>query len=116
MTALDEITAAIDRLTALRDASTPGPWEFREESPSMNGRNWTMRTKGVAGIQISAHEYRHGTENTELIVTLHETIDPLLAIMSLAVEYGELAEGSGSRFTTHALALARAINQNGEQA
>src|SRR3546814_14887134 len=56
------------------DEGTRGPWVIRQDSPSMDGTNWSLRTAGVAGIRITAHEYGF-TQNAELIVTLHRTIE-----------------------------------------
>ena len=87
MTAAQEIQAAIDKLTGLRESST-----YIE----ING--W-LTEGGCSAIT-----------NDPLIVTLHRTIDAQLAILDVAVAYGELGEGEGSRFIVAAKLLARAIN------
>jgi len=53
---------------------------------------------------------RRPLTNDEYMVTLHNTIDAQIAILNLRLDYGDLPEGSGSRFAGIALALARAIN------
>lgn len=98
MTALDELNAAIDKLTRLRDAA--GYHRHGE---------WLAEVVTV-GTEYGPAQEEAPVTNDPLIVTLFDCIDPLLAILRLGVEYGELTEGSGSRFTARALELARAIN------
>lgn len=57
----------LDALEAVARAATPGPWEYRHESPSMNGENCTIRQSGVPGIRMSAHVYGFGTGMIEHI-------------------------------------------------
>ena len=59
----------LDALEAVARAATPGPWEYRHESPSMNGEKCTIRQAGVPGIRMSAHVYGFGTGMIEHIAT-----------------------------------------------
>ena len=61
------MTLDLDALEAVARAATPGPWEYRHESPSMNGENCTIRQSGVPGIRMSAHVYGFGTGMIEHI-------------------------------------------------
>lgn len=110
MSAIDEIRDAIDKLEALKVASTQGPWVV-----------WPTSYCGEVAAHLNFTSA--GTDNMDdlvppfdliadanLIVTLHRTIDAQLAILELAMSYGELGKGNGSRFTKAALTLARAIN------
>lgn len=63
------MTLDLDALEAVARAATPGPWEYRHESPSMNGENCTIRQSGVPGIRMSAHVYGFGTGMIEHIAT-----------------------------------------------
>lgn len=47
----------LTNLRKVAEAATPGPWEMRNESPQMDGRNFTLRVHGKAGIRMSAHCY-----------------------------------------------------------
>lgn len=59
----------LDALEATARAATPGPWEFRTESPSMGGDNYTIRQAGVPGIRMSGYVYGFGTGMIEHITT-----------------------------------------------
>ena len=63
------MTLNLDDLEATARAATPGPWEYRHESPSMNGEKCTIRQAGVPGIRMSAHVYGFGTGMIEHIAT-----------------------------------------------
>ena len=80
MDAVQRLKAAIEKLETLKAESTRGPWVIRQDSPSMDGLNWSLRTGGTAGIRITAHEYGF-TQNADLIVTLHRAIDAQLALL-----------------------------------
>jgi len=78
------IQSAIDRLTELRRAD------------------------------IADHEEYDGSEENfgvseELFTTLYGTIDAQLQLLELALSYGDLPEGRGSRFVAAARSLATAI-------
>lgn len=73
------MTINLDTLRKTAEAATPGPWEMREESPQMDGRNFTLRVHGKAGIRMSAHCYGFSSD-PEFIATF----DPptVLALLS----------------------------------
>jgi len=107
MSALEEIRLAIARLEMARDASTPGPW-LRDGVD-------VFYEAGLATILTPVDAYPRGDnapeENAELVVILHRTIAAQLAVLEVAVAYGDLGEGEGSRFILAATTLARAINE-----
>jgi hypothetical protein len=93
------IQAAVEKLEGLRDASwsiVPGRWTNEEDAQEIVGSH------GAIGECWNS-------DNADLIVTLHATIDAQLALLKLALEYGQLADGEGSRFSARASDLARAI-------
>ena len=114
VSAVDEIQAAIDKLTKLRDESTPGPWDLWHGDIT---QAFSM------AVQVGPHEHerigvvpgdsvRH--EDAALIVTLHATIDAQLAILTdwhdryagkVAKDYVPVSPSN-----VNPLALARAIN------
>jgi len=71
-------------LRKIAEAATPGPWEMREESPSMDGRNFTLRVQDKAGIRMSAHCYGFNGD-PEFIATF----DPptVLALLTQLEQY-----------------------------
>lgn len=96
MSAVDEIQAAIGKLTALMSATVALPWELDNELIRADG--W-----------ILAQTMHTGNEATgQLIVTLHATIDAQLAILRHTLEHyrGDLGIGTNR----HIVSLARAIN------
>lgn len=113
---IEIIERAVARLEELKADAVQLPWSFTDQSPSMDGRNWLIRTDGVAGIKMSGHDYGY-RNNVELIVALSRTVDPLIAMhrrsllsMKAAIGAGmseadvnEIAERSGE------VALARAV-------
>lgn len=100
MNAVETLQAAIDKLSPSRE----GPWWIYEPDPTAIYRTdplgWEIH---VADTVI--------TEDRDLIVTLHRTIDAQLALLSLALDYEirMVTSGSGDEFATRALALASAI-------
>ena len=127
----ETIKAAIEKLEQQKADSTPGPWDFEytDESIEINagtartqwnetntvGRpagSWktTDRIMEVDCFDLDENEADLIAGNAELIVTLHSTIEPILAILRL-----ELAAlhptASAFPMTVHATALdlARAI-------
>jgi len=103
MSAVDEIQAAIDKLTKLRDESTSGPWwawhpesgrgNSSVDAPSGDPDNPKMPVEGER-------------DDVDLIVTLHATIDAQLAWLGVAATVPVLNESAWR----YELALARAIN------
>jgi len=118
VTAVQEIQAAIDELTKLRDAATPGQRGFSADWFDGSRQCLVAVERGMFGDfrsagRIATFDGPHlarARDDGMLITTLHRTIDAQLVILELAVAYGELSEGEGSRFITAAKLLARAIN------
>ena len=102
MNAASEIQAAIERLTALKDASD-GPWAVRSDQ-------WGH---GVAGELVNRNDEYVVEEGylpyLMVIEVLHATIDAQMAVMRNFTEvYGESKTPNG--YAMSILALARAIN------
>ena len=113
MTAVEEIHAAIEKLTAQRDKSTPGPWAVDDTDKCS-----VYYIDGGATILQPEDWYPRGDNrpagNAQLVVTLHNTIDAQLAILR---DFMERYEGRAKADWTpvasgaiNALNLARAIN------
>lgn len=89
MSAIEEIQAAIEKLTGQREQSTPGPWwawhpasgrgNSSVDAPSGDPDNPEMPVEGERA-------------DVELIVTLHRTIDAQLAILTATLEMLKSAE------------------------
>lgn len=109
MSAVEEIEAAKAKLTKLRDGiplvQKVTRWEEFNGTPSYSVEDG-YRFRGMT----NSLEFGEDLEAATLHVTLHATIDAQLAILDLRLEYGDLPQGSGSRFAKVALDLARAIN------
>jgi len=99
---------AISKLKELKAGAVELPWSFSEQSPSMDGRNWVIRTDGKPGIKISAHDYGHHG-NVELIVALSRAVDPMLAHLREVAWLYKYANSPGPRVMEGAYAIARAI-------
>lgn len=93
MTAIETLERSISKLETLRDEACGLPWTSTDQSPSMDGRNWVIRTEGVAGMRITAHDYGH-YGNVELIVALSRTVEPMLDMLRHAHEW--LLEGNNA--------------------
>ena len=112
MTAVEEIQAAIEKLTAQRDESTPGPWAVDDADKCS-----VYTIDGGATILQPEDWYPRGDNrpagNAQLVLTLHRTIDAQLAILRepLAVyEKWNIDGDTELEKFPHAYALARAIN------
>ena len=113
VTAVQEIQAAIDKLTQIRAQSTPGPWDW--------DRQGVVQSFDIS-VQVGEHEHErigvvaleHVREgDAALIVTLHRTIDAQLAILTDGLADMMSRERLGLPLNTgpvRTLALARAIN------
>ena len=110
MTAVETLERAISKLETLRDEACELPWTSTDQSPSMDGRNWVIRTEGVAGMRITAHDYGH-YGNAELIVALSRTVEPMLALLREALGSIRWTQTRGALSPTEGIAirLARAI-------
>lgn len=106
MTPVERLQAAIDRLESMREEAPPGPWEQHLSGWSTTLYSGLDSEHPWSAVEVAAAQTRY---SAQLIVTLHRTIDAQLAILHLAVEYGELPNGQGSRFSACARALADAI-------
>ena len=93
MNAIEEIQAAIEKLTRQRDAATAGVWVDYGGFISGRAGQW------VSGDSRSV--------DSALIVTLHRTIDAQLAILQLAITFAEITHNV---YTDTCVDLARAIN------
>lgn len=82
MTPTETLTAAIDKLTRLRDESTPGPWEHHRDSEQDLGFGPVMESL-ITVEDGCVLDWGSGVReaDAELIVTLHATIDAQLAIL-----------------------------------
>jgi len=107
MSTVDEIEAAIAKLTVLKMASRTGPL-------SVYHMDWRLiivsadSHDGDAPILFDVS--RTGTPaDGELIVTLHRTIDAQLAILEAGIDFIRHTPGAQSH-TGGAVDLARAIN------
>lgn len=109
MTAIETLERAISKLGQLRDEACELPWTSTDQSPSMDGRNWVIRTEGAPGMRITAHDYGH-YGNAELIVALSRTVEPMLDVLGTEARR-IIQNGSAREDQTHfnALDLARAI-------
>ena len=99
MGAVEEIQAAIDKLTGLRDSS-----------PYIEMNGWLAEQRPGASGAIYDPEYE-GITNDPLIVALHRTIAAQLMMLGHSLI---LAEGAPFMFSTYgclSIALARAINE-----
>ena len=85
MTVVERLEAAIAKLEQLTAEGTPGPWVGRTNILGI--RRLMDSEGGVLAEMFDATD--HGDEsfeNTDLIVTLHRTIDAQLAILRFAVD------------------------------
>ncbi|GLU91310.1 hypothetical protein [Agromyces sp. NBRC 114283] len=79
MSTIDLLRAAAQKLEALRDASTPGPWELR-------GHEIVRDSEGLPVIQaLWVADIDPVAQDAELIVALHRTIETQLAILREAL-------------------------------
>jgi hypothetical protein len=101
--AVEEIEAAIAKLTKLRDDSSVGVWY--QSMVGISSKTETMGRYSVIGDVAD--------EDTALIVTLHRTIDAQLDFLRTARGFygaGLTGDAASSLFAEHALQMARAIN------
>lgn len=97
MTDTEIILAAEARLEEILEIdAADGVWRVRDHTYVVNARGDTL---AVAEDVFDA----------DTIAMLHGTVEAQLALLRLALEYGDLPEGSGSRFAAAAVNLARAI-------
>ena len=70
----------LHRIRERVNATVEGPWEAREESPTMSGTVWNLRRAYTPGILMSFTEYRHGMVNAEFIASSRTDIPALLDV------------------------------------
>lgn len=106
----ETIESALDKLESLRDRCWPGEWVYRNEQIETTDRFSLF--KHHDHDRIDGYGALGGDQpraQAELVVTLHHTIDSQLSLLRLALEYGELDAGGGSRFIAAAFDLAESI-------
>ena len=112
VSAVDEIRAAIEKLTELKVEGTIGPW-LVEEVPE-TGECCLIREFKFFGPQTApllefVAPGGMSRADSDLIVTLHRTIDAQLAILNGALGDAEGSHDEPAAFDS-AVALARTIN------
>ena len=128
MGTVDEIRAAIDELTQLRDAATPGQrgfsanW-FDGSQQSLvaveHGMDGDFRSAGRIANFDGPHLMR-ARDDGLLIAALHRTIDAQLVLLQESLDFYENSQAIGmpeiemSEYYGATLALARAINGLGD--
>jgi hypothetical protein len=110
MKAVEEIQAAIVKLTAQRDDGSRGPWLIGDEGDYITGPHATSGVFDGVGPWVIGDAIN--PEDADLIVTLHRTIDAQLAILSRAADLASIFGGHFPicHYDRYAIALARAIN------
>lgn len=130
MTQAEEIQTAIDKLTALKASSTPGPWDIEDgwKPPQWNEHTYARVVAGqpnpISGIRspvVSTNGSAPGSAakrrdlaDADLVITLHATIDAQLTILAKALADENMAAThtwfNAGQLTRPGLLLARAIN------
>jgi len=122
VTAVEEVQAAIEKLTALRNASSPAPWAVTHDSAGVSVLCNMGDSLSIPVVAVLSDEDGDdfnpdpgGADNDAyLIVTLHRTIDAQLVILQdFADRFAGRADSPWvpiAPAATNALALARAIN------
>lgn len=111
MSAVEEIEAAVAKLTKLRDESVLGPWEGWKQYNPLRGNLYGIEARGAEVAKT------YTVADTELIETLHRTIDAQLKLLSgtlrlfaAAVDLGREREWLSAVERAGDLDLARSIN------
>lgn len=107
MTPAGRLQVAIDKLEKFKAESTPGPWSVNVHHNAMHTAEFRAPNPFNGFMLVAAHT---NDADPELVVALHRTIDPQLAILRdvLAAEKVE-RHWDTLVYTTNALALADAI-------
>lgn len=103
MNAAETIQAAIDRLAALRESATQGPWLGWKQYNPLYGMQYGIESG--RGEEVFASGALR--DDVELVEMMHRTIDAQLAILRHAVQFNRGDLGIG--INRHAVALAEAI-------
>ena len=104
MNAVEEIEAAIAKLSELRDYATPGPWASYKW-------DWRIVVAGQGdddNAEVIFDSRHHG--DGELVEVLHRTIDAQLAILGRGLEILRTSMGKAETAVELQIMLARAIN------
>jgi len=84
------------RIRKQADAALEGPWEARQESPTMSGSVWFLRRAGVPGIRMSVTEFQHGMDNAEFIAAARTDVPALLDALEKVLELHQpVTDGMG---------------------
>ena len=110
MSAVEEIQAAIDKLTKLKAESTPKPWHDWEDDLTGEVDLWHDQEQRLHIANFGIAGMPRGEVDAELIAVLHRTIDAQLAILHHAIDEYEPRDDTMSFITEDGLTLARAIN------
>ena len=105
MTVVERLEAAIAKLEQLKAEGTSSPWVGRTNILGI--RRLMDSEGGVLAEMFDATD--HGDEsfeNTDLIVTLHRTIDAQIAVLRVGSEFALI---TSNRWTDISVALADAI-------
>jgi hypothetical protein len=117
MSTIEEIQAAIDKLTKLKAESTPKPWHDWEDDLTGEVDLWHDQEQRLHIANVGVAGMPRVEADAELITVLHRTIDAQLALLTHTVEIrGKYVEQGFERHWEAAvrdagdLDLARAIN------
>lgn len=113
MNAIDEIQAAIVKLTEMKAQSTPGPWHEWQNDLSDRIEVWHDQEQRLWVADLGEHgPTGSALADANLIVTLHATIDAQLAFLLDAANRIAVEENRAGieLYYRSALTLARAIN------
>jgi hypothetical protein len=69
----------LDAIEARASSATPGPWEARQNAPTMSGAVWNLRVAGEPGVKAMVTEYQHGSANADFIAHAREDVPALVA-------------------------------------
>lgn len=85
----ERLQAAIEKLEALKAASTEGPWYTSDEGNTHPGNGMTDIEGPNGAVSFDCCSYVGGTviEDAALIVVLHRTIDAQLSLLRRFDEY-----------------------------
>lgn len=114
MTPVEEVEAAIAKLTTLKDTSTPGDWFLTYESAT-HPRVWGNASLDSLDADHVATTARSAID-AELIVALHRTIDAQLAVLNESLEFYANSKAIGmtdsemAEYYSNTITLAKAIN------
>jgi hypothetical protein len=113
-TPADEITTAANRLLALTEAATPGPWATADGAIPHGHRVGTAdETEWVAWTGAITEE--RSEADAAFIATMHPGVASAIAAWLQVEAFQVMHNGRSIATTHHALAVARQINGTGDQ-